>query len=198
MTTNRREFLQAVAISGLPVFSHAAGAFETSRTIPARCDLHAILFDERHAQACALGACLASNVGCVHAIPDGDITQVWLNQIAPVWRNQPVPLAGLTTRSALFCLEQLAIPYGLRVVFHAEHVIHPDGRIEHSLLRGAEQAHLTLDDLKRAGTSWPARIAEAIATHRRQAAHQRFGLSDASLEPTLPPGAQLLTSWIIA
>jgi hypothetical protein len=41
-------------------------------------------------------------------------------------------------------------------------------------------------------------VAEAFATYRSPVTPQRFGRSDAALEPALPAGAQLLTSWIIA
>jgi hypothetical protein len=34
--------------------------------------------------------------------------------------------------------------------------------------------------------------------HRHTPDGERYGRSDAALSPTLPPGSQLLTSWIIA
>jgi len=131
-------------------------------------------------------------------MPDADITHVWLHQIGPAWRQRPVAIAGLTARSALFCLEQLALSRGLRVVFHGEHVIHPDGRTEHSILRGAQRAQISARDLTHAGAQWPALVADALTRHRRTTGPERFGPSDAALEPALPSGAQLLTSWIIA
>jgi hypothetical protein len=86
----------------------------------------------------------------------------------------------------------------MRVVFHAEHVVHADGRTEHSLLRGADRLRLSAADLARAGESWPTHIVEALARYRPQGDGARFGRSHAALEPALPPQAQLLTSWIIA
>lgn len=197
--TNRREFLQAAAIAGLPVIGAAAGNIAAARSgAAARTDLHAVLVDERYAEAQSLAASLASAGTPVHTIPDGDVTQVWLSHIGPAWRNGPATIAGLTARPALFCLEQLALASGLRVVFHAEHVVQPDGRAEHTVLRGAGDAFLSARDLRRAGSLWPARIADAIATHRQLATPVSLARSDAALEPVLPPGTQLLTSWIIA
>jgi hypothetical protein len=49
-----------------------------------------------------------------------------------------------------------------------------------------------------AGTHWSARVADALARYRPDAARPRFARSDAALEPALPAQAQLLTSWIIA
>jgi hypothetical protein len=197
--TSRREFLQTAALAGLPVMVGASEIAPAPRTpLPPSIDLHAVLVDERHAQARSVGRRLASSGARVHTIPEGDVTQVWLRQIGPAWRNQPVAVAGLTARPALFCLEQLAFACGLRVVFHGEHVVYPGGQTEHSLLRGAEGAHVSVHDLQRAGRLWPARIAEAVASYGPRAGCPRLGPSNASLEPALPPDAQLLTSWIIA
>lgn len=197
--TNRREFLQAAAIAGLPVIGAASGNIAVARPgAPARNDLHAVLIDERFPEAQSVAASLASAGTPVHTLSDGDITQVWLNHIGPAWRSGPVAIAGLTARPALFCLEQMALASGLRVVFHAEHVVHAGGRTEHNVLRGADDAFLSSRDLRRAGSLWPARVADAIATHRQLARPLPLARSDAALDPVMPPDAQLLTSWIIA
>jgi hypothetical protein len=196
--TNRREFLQAAAIA-VPVIGAATGNIAVARPkASARNDLHAVLVDERFAEAHSVAASLANAGTPVHTIPDGDITQIWLSHIGPAWRSSPVAIAGLTARPALFCLEQLALASGLRVVFHAEHVVQAGGDTEHAVLRGADDAFLSARDLRRAGSLWPARIADAITTHRQLARPLSLARSDAALEPVLPPGAQLLTSWIIA
>jgi hypothetical protein len=160
--------------------------------------VHMGLVDTRYVPARTVGARLAAAGVGVLDIPDGDVTQLWLQHIGPAWRQQPVSLAGLTARPALFCLEQLARGCGLRVVFHAEHVVHEQGRTEHCLLRGAPAAGISALDLSLAGILWPARIAEVIATYAGHGGRERLGLSEAGLQPALPPGAQLLTSWIIA
>jgi hypothetical protein len=193
--TNRREILQAAAVSAL--ISGATGFVDIARA-SARTPFHFVLVDERHAAARSLRARLSGRGATALAIQDGDITQIWLNDIAPVWKHQPVPIAGLTERPALFCLEQFALACGLRVVFHGEHVLHPSGYTEHQLLRGADRAELSERDLARAGPRWPIRIADALAAWRAPAGGKRPGRSDAALEPLLAPGARLLTSWIIA
>jgi hypothetical protein len=197
--TSRRQFLHAAALSsGLPALL-AAGDFMAARPqARARLGLHMVLVDGRHAETRPVGAYFSRGPAVVRTLPDGDITQTWLNDLGPAWGGQPHAIAGLTERPALFCLEQLALHRGLRVVFHGEHVIEPDGHLQHSLLRGAEEAHLSVDDLARAGARWPRRIAATIAAYRRAARPRRLGPSEASLEPALPPGARLLTSWIIA
>jgi hypothetical protein len=192
--TSRREVLKAAA--ALPLVTGATRIVDAA--VRKRIVLH-VLVDERHAAARRVGSHLASRGATVHTIPDGDITQVWLRQIAPAWRREPVAVAGLTERPALFCLEQFALACGLRVVFHNEHVVHSADPTEHGLLRGARAAGLCAADLTRARSLWPERIAEAIETHRAHPSAQvRFGRSDAALAPALPPGATLLTSWIVA
>jgi hypothetical protein len=199
--TNRREFLQAAALSGLPVIAGSAvtvTAHAGPANIQSRLELHAMLVDARHAEARSAGTRLAGTGATVLDIPEGDITQLWLREIGPVWKQRPVAIAGLTARPALFCLEQFALTGGMRVVFHGEHIVYPNGQTEHSLLRGAAVARLSARELKRAGSLWPLRIADAVAGYRPQTGGVRAGRSEAALEPALPPGAQLLTSWIIA
>jgi hypothetical protein len=195
---NRREFLEVAAVSALPAIAGARQHVDDRLTSASRRALPTVLIDERHAQSRTVGARLTVAGATVHAIPEGDVTQVWLDHIGPAWRHRPLTVAGLTARPALFCLEQFALGRGLRVVFHGEHVVHRQGRTEHRLSRGAEAAGVSARDLDLAGPLWPARIAEAIATHAGRAGGERFGPSDAALSPALPTGAQLLTSWIIA
>jgi hypothetical protein len=52
-----------------------------------------------------------------------------------------------------------------------------------------------------AGLLWPARIAQVMAMHGARttpAERERIGVSQAGLHSAPPPGAQLLTSWILA
>jgi hypothetical protein len=196
---NRRVFLEAAAASALPAISSARpnGAPQQS-AVPARGAVHTCVIDERYAPSRTVGSRLRATGVDVLATPDGDITQIWLQGVGPAWRHGPVSIAGLTARPALFCLEQLARGCGLRVVFHAEHVVHEPGRTEHRLLRGAPAAGISSLDLSLAGSLWPSRIAQIFAMYSSHVARERLGVSEAGLHPTLPPGAQLLTSWIIA
>jgi len=47
----------------------------------------------------------------------GDVTDLWTGDLSRSWRNAPVAAAGLTREDSLFCLEQLARDYRMRVVF---------------------------------------------------------------------------------
>jgi len=209
--TSRREFLEAAALTALPVVAGvslpgaaAAATKPASASASRRASLsaaghfHLVLFDARYSDARSAAARIGGAGAATHALADGDITQVWLEHIGPAWQRGPAVVAGVTARPALFCLEQLALSGGLRVVFHAEHVVHASGRTDHALLRGAESVGLSSVELADAGAQWSHRIADALAAYRPQSAGPRFGRSNAALEPALPPQAQLLTSWIIA
>lgn len=203
--TNRRDFLQAatLAAGGLAASGQAApvarmlqpDAAHSRSTSP----LHAVLVEQGSPQALAFGTRLAERGSApVLPVPHGDITSLWLSQIGPAWRRHPVALAGLTSRPALFCLEQLSVLTGLRVLFHAEHLVLPGGQVRHQLLRGAHIAGLEPASLRRMGPLWPGRLADAIAMHRASGVLERLGPSAAALEPPMPEGARLLVSWIIA
>jgi len=196
--TTRREFLQGAAASALPVIAAASSRGGAPASAPAGRAVRAVLIDARHAEARGIGARLARSGVSVQAIPAGDITNIWLDRIAPVWKHEPIAIAGLTERPALFCLEQLAWSFNLRVAFHGEHVLHAGGQTEHRLLRGAAPANLAAPELQRAGLRWPNRIADAIENYREPVRAMRRGPSEAALGPTLPHRARLLTSWIIA
>jgi hypothetical protein len=49
----------------------------------------------------------------------GDIGVPWSDSIEPIWRRQPLPVAGLTQGGAFFCLEQLAASHGLACTFRS-------------------------------------------------------------------------------
>jgi hypothetical protein len=183
---------------------HASASAPASLTAAAVADFHLVLFDARYSEARSAAARIGGAGAATHALVDGDITQVWLEHIGPAWQRGSAAtaanaaIAGITARPALFCLEQFALSSGLRVVFHAEHVVHPNGRTDHALLRGAESVGLSPVELANAGAQWSGRVADALAAYRPQSAGPRFGRSNAAFEPVLPPQAQLLTSWIIA
>ena len=77
----------------------------------------------------------------------------------------------------LFCLEQLAWSQGLRVIFHAEHMVTP-----------VQSAH----------TAWAGTVADIVTAHGAMPTARHAGPTSAGLAPAPTPDAQLLTSWIIA
>lgn len=196
MTTSRRQFLEGMGwmvplASGLPAVSQA-------RPVAAPASLHALLIDGRYAPARKLGARLAGRGAAVHVVNDGEITDLWLREIQPAWKQRPVAIAGLTGSPTLFCLEQLAWTHGLRIVFHAEHVVLASEAVHSVLMRDAALAEVDNHVLAAAGANWSARVADVFDSYNRNLPIIAAGPSCAGLEPALPRGALLLTSWIIA
>jgi hypothetical protein len=193
---DRREFLQGATVSALSMTAVLPSMASAHIRVPLTLD--SVLIDDRHAESRAFGARFAGRGVAVRAVPEGDVTQLWLSEIGPAWRRGSAAVAGLTRRPVLFCLEQLAWAHGLRVVFHAEHIVSSAGSTQHQVLRClGKENDLALGELALLGSRWPARVADLVAEQSRHPRGQRAGPTCASLEPTLPPGAELLTSWII-
>jgi hypothetical protein len=188
--TTRRTFMQIAAAAAAPMALRGAPALATSSAGP-----RLALFEDSFAPAAAFAHRARFHGITPVAIHQGDITDAWLKTVRPAWRRENASITGVTTPAALFCLEQFAAAQGMRVVFHAEHVLRADGCVEHQVQRALQPTTATA--LRRAGQRWPQRLADMLANQRSQNS-SRPGPSLAALEPALPPGATLLTSWIIA
>jgi hypothetical protein len=81
--------------------------------------LYKVLFDRRFAPSRELGRHAEWQGLRVQGF-DGDVTDVWYQDLNPRWRQSPVAIAGLTTYGALFCLERLAWDVGMRVTQRSE------------------------------------------------------------------------------
>jgi hypothetical protein len=196
--TTRRTFIQIAASTAVPASLAAFRVSDLSAAVAGSAqNLHAVIIDADHAPARAFGRRLGAYGAGVHSIHEGDVTSIWLNEVRAAWAEKPAAIAGLTTPAALFCFEQLAFSHGLRVVFHAEHVVLPDGRVDHQVQRTGPVADFAAADLSRAGNRWPSRLADALSGRARTRG-RKPGPSLAALQPALPDGATLLTSWIIA
>lgn len=199
--TDRREFLQYAMVSAVPLatgaaFDAAAGVRSATGDAPSA--IRHVVVDSRHAECRAFGASLAEAGAAVHALADGDATDLWLRTLAPAWSDSPVAVAGLTRAPALFILEQLAWSHGLRVVYHAEHVVSAAAPAVHHILR-ASATGVCAGQLDRFDSLWPDRVADLVAAFApAPAAAGRPGPTLAGLLPSLPAGSELLTSWIIA
>jgi hypothetical protein len=192
--TTRRTFIQAAA-TAVPASLAALRISDASAATSH--DLHAVIIDEDHAAARTFGRRFGAYGANMLSIREGDVTPVWLNEVRAAWAEKPAAIAGLTTPAALFCFEQLAFSHGLRVVFHAEHVVQADGLVTHDVQRAGSIADLSAEDLARSGRRWPTHLADAL-TGRAKPRGRKPGPSLAALQPAMPEGATLLASWIIA
>lgn len=160
---SRREFIQAgLAASVVPVaFPVAESAREASVPNVAAFSSHPLTYvvcDARFRCSRAV-AIEAARLGLPVVSIDGDISDFWFNDLAPVWRTSPHAIAGLTAHGPLFCLERFAWDHGLRVVFRGVHRFEDD-HVEHSLagpFRTIAAAHgpLVADD-------WPVHLTRLL------------------------------------
>ena len=115
--TTRRSFIQAgAALSAAPALAVSRAALAAAPAGPVRL----AVFDERFAAARAFAA-EAARRGWPLAPIRGDITDLWFHDLALRWANSPMPVAGMTVRQSLFCLERLAWDARLRVISREEH-----------------------------------------------------------------------------
>jgi hypothetical protein len=128
---NRRSLIKigaatvAGALGSLPALGLNAGR---SRAHGA---LQRAVFDERFAECRAFAAELNSAGVCTSAI-HGDVAELWYADLRAHLSENRLPVAGLTDRAALFCLEELARDVGMRVIFRADHMIDQDGHTQHT------------------------------------------------------------------
>jgi hypothetical protein len=89
------------------------------------------VFDERHAEGRDFGGVFRSRGMPTSAIR-GDVAALWYRDLKTRLLEQRLPLVGLTDRTALFCLEELARDVGMKV----------QGRIDHTFDRSGALSHL--------------------------------------------------------
>jgi len=159
---NRRRFLQAAAaLSAAPAIGGANAASADRKIAMA-------IYDERYAASRMFGQAALALGARVRRI-NGDITDLWTGELYGMWREQPAAIGGVTVRSAMFCLEQLAWDARMRIVHRTAHDADAD-------------------------PDWPTRTAQALLTQPVQADSLPAMLTMAESEAD----EDTLYSWIIA
>ena len=187
--TNRREFLKAAtALSAVPLMGGSPFAIGREPVT-----LDAVIFDLRHPDARTFAAC-ADQLGAPCREIEGDVTNLWQDELRSHWQAAPAAIAGLTERPALFLLERLAWDHGLRVVFAAEHA--PDGRgyVAHRIIRTTDAG--LAQELEAAGWRWPRVLADIMIAGPRVTTRD-FRPTDTSMA-AYPGEPAKLYSWVIA
>jgi hypothetical protein len=138
---------------------------------------HRAVFDERFAECRAFAADLRSTGVCTSAI-SGDVAELWYSDLRVHLRENRLPVAGLTGRAALFCLEELARDVDMRVIYRADYIIDQYGD---KTGRTAEFGQAIAVQF----SQWD------ISDRRDTSAQKRTG-------PFSPENKTALVSWIIA
>jgi hypothetical protein len=92
---------------------------------------HRAVFDDRFAESRGFAAEL-NGMGVFTSAIRGDVAELWYADLRVHLSKNRLPVAGLTDRAALFCLEELARDVGMRVIFRADHMMDQNGHTEHS------------------------------------------------------------------
>jgi len=187
--TNRREFLQTTAfVAAAPLTARAGFAY------PPATENFAVVVDDRFIASKRFGA-RASQAGIATRTIQGDITTLWFSELYANWSKQATPIAGLTERPALFCLEQLAWDHGMRVVYHAEHAPSSSDQIVHDVHIAA--GNLNMRAFDSAASNWPEYAASSMAGLRFDTLSAR-GPSKACMPAAQQDRRGTLHSWAIA
>lgn len=199
--TNRRQFLYSglaaatvgVVTGGMVLPGMAAGSMPSKRV-----EYHGVIFDQRFVASLGFARAVGASAGDAYGLSDGDITELWFNDLDPRWRKTPDVIAGLTTQSSLFCLEHLARDYGMEVSYRGEHIVEPGHRIRHDLT-GPAYLLAQADAAQMRSDAWPHEIARLVRHYRAaQNAHTRSRQIAAGRPVPVEPGVDMLVSWIMA
>jgi hypothetical protein len=160
-----------------------------------------VLFDSRFTSSRAFGAA-AKSAGRVVTALQGDVTGVWRHHLRPQWAAG-CAIAGMTTASSLFCLEQLAKDHWMRVVVRVEHRGSTPGILAHRVTAAEPMLSRTCAALTTA-RDWPDRLFGVFTSCVRAKDRPRLtGLASSPEqpsrgEPVSPVAEADLVSWIIA
>lgn len=92
--------------------------------------IYRAVFDERF-EECRAFAGEMNRRGVVTSGIRGDVAKLWYEDLRAGLRQGPAPIAGLTDRVSLFCLEELARDVGMKVFFRVDHMIDKSGHVQH-------------------------------------------------------------------
>jgi hypothetical protein len=126
---DRRHFCLAGAAS-VVCLGAEHGVSTAERSTGPAIALDRVLFDSRHPGSGAFGTAAARAGWRAVAFP-GDVTAMWRETLLPSWAAGGGAIAGMTTAAGLFCLEQLANDYWMRVVLRIEHRCPHPGMLAH-------------------------------------------------------------------
>jgi hypothetical protein len=150
------------------------------------------LFDERFAEARSFGAALAARGAPIRGIR-GDVAMLWYRDLKARLVEDRLPLVGLTDRTALFCLEELARDLGMKVCGRIDHSIDALGTVSHQAAGPTAwlDAGQRLGSAPRFGRTMAALLADPTVHGSAVAAQKRTGPFSALDRTTL-------VSWWIA
>ncbi len=195
--SNRRDMLKmGVAVTVLPLDTNAWAAPSADTRWGEPVALYKAVYDTRFGASRAFGERMTARGIPTAAMTTGDVTALWFDVFYPQWQKGAAPIAGLTARGPLFCLEELARDHGMRVVFRAQHSPSFDGAVRHEV----EGAGVPVEAVRRGATDgdWVSVVSDVIARYPRTAVLHASAQTQTARPTVQLPEDEILYSWVIA
>jgi len=190
---NRRSVLKIGAATVAGVLVKVPVSERNLASTRAHLASHRAVFDERFAECRGFAAEL-HNAGVFTSAIRGDVAKLWYDDLRVHLRENRLPVAGLTDRAALFCLEELARDVGMRVIFRADHIIDQNGHTQHTAVGPASLVAVARNLPQEAGFGRAMAVLFSqsdITEPCDTSAQKRTG-------PFSPENKTALVSWLIA
>ena len=190
---NRRGILKigAATVAGALVKMPRSGLSLPAQR--ARISFHRAVFDGRFAESRGFAAELHS-AGVRTSPIRGDVAKLWYDDLRVHLRENRSPVAGLTDRAALFCLEELARDVDRRVIFRADHLIDQNGQTQHTAVGQPSLVTVTHSLPPEAGFG----CAMAVLFGQFDISEPCHASAQKRTGPFSPENKTALVSWIIA
>jgi hypothetical protein len=160
--------------------------------------VYKFIYDRRYSAAQAFGDAAedSRSTATIVAIA-GDITALWTSDLRLWWSAGGGAIAGMTTTRTLFCLEQLAKDYWMRVVMRAEHGITEENDFAHRLT--ASESMIPQMRSALIATDWPRKMPAVLATcHAADGASRTSRLIESTCDDHWAMKDEKLVSFVIA
>lgn len=197
MMLSRRTFLgsgaTALTVTGIAtalIRESAVDSHLAARTLPFK-----VIFDERFADSRCF-AHEAVRLGGTPAAIRGDVAELWYTQLRPRRQQSAITIAGLTTASSLFCLDQLARNHWMKVLFRAEHLYAKHHLIEHYMC-GLDHFIRRAANLAKGICDWRRQMADLV-THCPISSIRTLTFTSVSCAQRRELNQEALVSWVIA
>lgn len=123
-----------------------------------------------------------------------DLAQLWYGDLQARLRQSPEPMAGLTDRATLFCLEELTRSVGMKVRYRVDHKVDGSGHLWHDA--AGPPSIVEAAGRLRSGPGYGRTMAVLarqfdLRESRETDAQKRTG-------PFSPEDSPVLVSWVIA
>jgi hypothetical protein len=189
---NRRSVLKvgAATVAGALVRMPVSG--RNLSLMPLHIAFQRAVFDERFAE-CRAFATELKGTGILTSAIRGDVAKLWYDDLRVHLSENRLPIAGVTDRPGLFCLEELARDVGMRVIFRADHVMDQSGHTQHTAVGSASLVAVARNLPPEAGFGRAVAVLLSqfdVREPRDTAAQKRTG-------PFSPENKTALVSWLI-